>query len=412
MSFARLLDEAARRYPARVALIDGNQRRTFAGMDAEPRSVARNLAVAGVRPGARVALHMMNRLELAVLYFACARAGAIAVPINTRLKPPEIGFILQHSGASAYVGSSVLAQLALSGQAPAPERVFVIGCGTDARPFTDLLTDRPAICLPSVHADEAGAILYTSGSTARPKGVVYGHRGIVAGALLGQPGILTDSVVAQATSMLHAGGFSNLMASVHVGATSVLLPCFDADLVLDAIERHHCTYFSGLPFMFEALVERQLVRPRDVASTTIFHAGGDAVSPALQKRFATVFGHPLREGYGSTEAGRVTHQPANHPVRVGSIGVPIAGIRVNILDSEGREVSAGEPGELMIRTPAVMTGYWQDPQASGDVLRDGWLRSGDIAVAMPTAISGSWGASRRSQCAAVPILRHGRSRAY
>jgi long-chain acyl-CoA synthetase len=179
--------------------------------------------------------------------------------------------------------------------------------------------------------------------------------------------------------MMHAGGFSNLVASVHAGARLVLAPSFDPDAVLDTIEQRRCTYFAGLPFMFDALVGRQLAEPRDVASATSFHAGGDAVTPALQSRFEAVFSHPLREGYGITEAGRITHQPVGRPVRVGSIGVPLEGVEVRIADPAGHEARVGQPGELMIRTPAMMSGYWREPEATVAALQDGWLRSGDIA---------------------------------
>jgi long-chain acyl-CoA synthetase len=196
---------------------------------------------------------------------------------------------------------------------------------------------------------------------------------------MGQPGIIADGVIAQATSMMHAGGFSNLIATVHVGATFVLLPSFDADRVLDAIEQHCCNYFAGLPFMFEELVQRHRAKPRDVTSATAFHAGGDTVSPALQVRFFVVFGHPLREGYGSTEAGRVTHRPPDQPVRIGAIGLPIDGVEVKIVDGDGRGAPPDSVGELLIRLPAMMTGYWQDPMASAAALQNGWLHSGDLA---------------------------------
>jgi long-chain acyl-CoA synthetase len=245
--------------------------------------------------------------------------------------------------------------------------------------YESLFTEGSRPPLQYVDPSEPATIIYTSGSTARPKGVVRNHNAIMSGAKLGRLGILADSVIAQATSMMHSSGFSKLIASVHAGATLVLLPTFDADDVLDAIEQHRCTDFFGLPFMFEALVERQLARPRDVTSASIFYAAGDTVSPTLQFRFEAVFNHPLREGYGSTEAGLAMHQPPGRPVRHGSMGVPIDGIEVKIIDNQDREAPIGQAGELLIKTPAAMSGYWQDPAATAEVLRNGWIYSGDIA---------------------------------
>jgi long-chain acyl-CoA synthetase len=383
-SFAELLDESVRRYPHKLALIDGNRHWSYSAFNYAVWGAARGLAAAGTRAGDRIALHMLNRLELAVLYFACARLGAISVPINTRLKPPEVDFVLRHSAASIYIGTQELMPTTVPEfqRAKALKRIFLLdssGGPEGTLAYESLFTAGSTLPLQHVDPSEPANIIYTSGSTAQPKGVVHNHNAIISAAKLGRPGILGDSVIAQATSMMHSGGFSNLIASVHVGATLVLLPAFDADEVLDAIEQHRCTYFFGLPFMFEALVERQLARPRDVTSTSIFHVAGDTVSPTLQSRFEAVFNHPLHEYYGSTEAGRVTHQPPGRPVRTGSIGLPIDGIEVKIINNQDREAPIGTAGELLIKTPAAMSGYWQDPEATAEVLRDGWIYSGDFA---------------------------------
>jgi long-chain acyl-CoA synthetase len=384
MSFAELLDESTRRCPLKVALIDGNRRWSYSAFNDAVWGAVRGLAAAGTTAGDRIALHMLNRFELAILYFACARLGAISVPINTRLKPPEVDFVLRHSGASIYIGTeelmprtlpefqraNLLKRIILLDRNGGPERTLA---------YESLFTEGSRPPLQYVDPSEPATIIYTSGSTARPKGVVRNHNAIMAGAKLGRLGILADSVIAQATSMMHSSGFSKLIASVHAGATLVLLPTFDADDVLDAIEQHRCTDFFGLPFMFEALVERQLARPRDVTSASIFYAAGDTVSPTLQFRFEAVFNHPLREGYGSTEAGLAMHQPPGRPVRHGSMGVPIDGIEVKIIDNQDREAPIGQAGELLIKTPAAMSGYWQDPAATAEVLRNGWIYSGDIA---------------------------------
>jgi acyl-CoA synthetase (AMP-forming)/AMP-acid ligase II len=190
MTFAKLLDETARRVADKTALVDGDQTWTYAAFDAMTWRAAGGLVAAGVRHGDRVALHMLNRIELAVLYFACARVGAIAVPVNTRLKPAEIDFVLRHSGAGVYVGSSDLMPASLvRSERPAHLRhVFALGAAVGACPYARLLAERPATSLPDIAASEPALIIYTSGSTSRPKGVVCSHQAAIAGAHLGTAG--------------------------------------------------------------------------------------------------------------------------------------------------------------------------------------------------------------------------------
>jgi long-chain acyl-CoA synthetase len=169
-----------------------------------------------------------------------------------------------------------------------------------------------------------------------------------------------------------------LLAAVTAGDTSVLVPAFDAPLVLDTIERFQCTYTFGLPSMVQLLIEEQARKPRQVSSLGTFLAGGDAVPESLQQRFRALFGVPLREVYGMTEIGGGMLNPAD-AIRPGSLGKPFDRVEVRVVDVNGKDVADGQIGEMAVRSPAKFVGYWDNAAATQEAVRDGWLYTGDLA---------------------------------
>jgi long-chain acyl-CoA synthetase len=178
---------------------------------------------------------------------------------------------------------------------------------------------------------------------------------------------------------MHASGFyAVLLPAVMLGATIVALPGFDPAEVLDAIERHRCTFAITLPALMQFVCEEQARKPRDVSSLRIAGAGGDTVPVALQERFQTLFGIPLFECYGMTESLPITVNPLD-AIRPGSTGRVTEGVEVRVVSLMGREVALGDTGEVVVRSPANCLGYWDDAKATADLLRDGWLHTGDLA---------------------------------
>jgi long-chain acyl-CoA synthetase len=331
----------------------------------------------------RVALHLLNGPELALVYIGCLKAGCTVVPINTRLKGREIDYILRQSGSVFYVGQPDLyaeaagtcsALLELHGLYLTNE-VTRRGIGS----FEDLLrTPARDGSLPEIAPDHVAAIMYTSGTTARPKGVVHSHGTLMQMArAMRLMKLDEDQTVLVMSSLAHLIAFGMLfLPALLNGATTVITRPFEFLSSLDALSRWHCTYMLGLPVMFKLLLEAQLSAPRDVSSGRFYFRGGDCVSPAIQEAFQRSFS-PICEVYGATEIAPISwNRPGD--VRVGSIGKPCDEIEFRLADSRGAGVQPGQVGEICVRGPHLMRGYWQDAEATSAAFHGDWFRTGDL----------------------------------
>jgi long-chain acyl-CoA synthetase len=363
------LHSHAEKQPSKAAVLTAERSITYAELDTSVTCLARHLLDRGLRPGDRVAVHWSNSIEGVQLLLAAFRAGLVAVPINLRLKAPEIAHIFQHSSTGICFSEPALAAVAeeaRSGGSP------------------EIVTQLPSITtnpgpLPEVDPAQPAVILYTSGTTARPKGVTHTHRSLCETALLwASIPIGPDATVLPITQLTHASGLNNVLIALHQGATAVLLRAFDPPAVLDLIERFRCTNVWGLPALLQFVVEEQARRPRDVSSLRDAGAGGDTVPAALQRGFQDIFAIQVREGLGLTEINPVTFNPLG-AVRIGSIGPAAPGVEVRLVDLDGRDVPTGETGEIFVRSAANCVGYWNDPDATARLFEDGWLRTGDLA---------------------------------
>lgn len=386
MSLVAGFHRSLARNPGKQAVICGERSWTYAQFDRVSDLVAGHLLAAGIRPGDRVAFHLLNVPELALGYLGCLKAGAIAVPVNTRLKGPEIEYILRHSQAACYISQPELHSEVVGFHKNLPDvrQSYLAGGGLPpdgVRPFAELLEETPGpVVLPATVAAQTAAILYTSGTTAHPKGVTHSHATLVHTAhAMRRMQLDEHQIVLIISSMAHMVGFGMLfLASLVNGATVVLVPRIDALSVLQELERHRCTYLFGLPVLFHSLAEAQRRTPHDVSSGRHYFCGGDSVSPTLQEAFEQTMGRGVCEAYGGTEAVPLTY---NRPglARVGSIGQTAEGVSIRLLDGEDRDVKPGEVGEVCIQGPVHMTGYWKDPEATVTANRGGWFHTGDLA---------------------------------
>jgi long-chain acyl-CoA synthetase len=349
MNLGDLLRSRANQAPHTTALFCGDRAMSFAELDASTDRLAASLLAEGLGPGDRVAVQWPNTIEAVQLYFAAFKAGLIAVPINLRLKPVEVAWIVENSAPA----------LAF---APPPFADAVRQNGV--RVLSELPNNQSAPTgLPAVEDDAAALILYTSGSTGRPKGAVHTHRSLLmTGGLCTQDFERTFGTSAAPrgllmTPLMHASGLYVLLGTLRLGEPCVLLPTFDPAAALDAIERFRCTLTLGLPAMMHFILEEQVRQPRDVASLRMVYAGGDSVPVALQERARRVLGCEVVEGLAQTETG---------------------GVEARIVDGTGNVVSDGEAGELLIRSPSLCSGYWQNAKATAEALRDGWFYTGDL----------------------------------
>jgi long-chain acyl-CoA synthetase len=366
MNLIDLLRDAARRFPDKPALICLDRSITYQELHRAAQGIARWFIREGLQPGDRVAVHGTNTIETAELLLACFHAGLIAVPVNVRLKSPEIAYIINHSEPRMCFTQPALAPAMEGARAEAPGMPMV---------YTQPPEPIDGPDLPAPAGGTLAVIMYTSGTTARPKGVTHTHDTLTGSARAMWPtGVNHSATLIVATPMMHATGmncttFPGLMA----GATVVLIPAFDPGLVLDAIERHRCTFGLGLPAMMQLVAKEQEEKPRDVSSLKTWLAGGDSVPVSLQERFGRLFGIPLQEGYAMTESVIIAW---NRPdaVRNGSIGTAADGVELRV------EL---ETGELAVRSPSVFVGYWKDPEATANTLVDGWLMTGDLVRCDP-----------------------------
>ena len=384
MSVIRSLKLSRDRSPAKIAIADGEQSWTFSEFDRLTDNIAYNLIARGVEPGDRAALHLLNGPEMALSVIGCLKAGCSLVPINTRLKGCEVDYALRHSGSSCYLSQPELYD-AVAASCPAilaHDQGYSKCKPTGKRfaSFEDLLRSPVhSGSLPEIAADHIAAILYTSGTTAHPKGVVHTHGTLLQTArMMFEMQLDEDQVVLVMSSMSHLIGFCMLFVSALVnGATAVITKPFEFENALDAIQRRRCTYTLALPVMFQSLLRTQTAAPRDVSSGRYYFCGGDSVAPALREAFQQVFA-PIYEVYGLTEIAPVSFNGPSE-IRAGSIGKVFQHVRFGLLDSSGSDAEPGTLGEICIQGPHLMKGYWQNPEATVAVFRNGWFRTGDLA---------------------------------
>jgi len=389
MLLGRLLGAAHKRAPDKIALWFGTRSWTYSELDDASDRIAAGLASAGVHSGDRVALFMPNCPELVLSYFACFKMGAISVPLNYRYRQAEARYALEHSGSTTLLVHQALVEEVdpLPLAALGVLRCYLAGaeaCRTPFVPFEDLLTSPSASVLePAFDEGQPAAILYTSGTTAKPKGVVYAHATLWHQCLMHTASFAMTpaDVHLISTAACHAAAFTGqLLPNVYAGGTSVLRHLPTPEQVVHAIQTHRITRVQMLPASLEELVEYLEQHPgTDLGSLRCCTAGGDKVPLDVHHRFRQAVEFDITEVYGMTEALTCVTNPPFGPKRLGSIGQPVTQTHLRLVDLQGRDVADGQTGELLVQSPGLMVGYWNDPEATTATLRDGWLSTGDLA---------------------------------
>jgi long-chain acyl-CoA synthetase len=330
--------------------------------------LSRAFLARGVRPGDRVVLHMPNSPEMAVSVYACFRIGAIACPTNLRFKTAELRDVFQRLQPALYLGDEQLYSYVetIEPGILAEDKRFVMGTSSaykGARPWSALLAGAASAGpLPPESDNDAPAILLTtSGTTGAPKFVTHTPATLSALAnAFADTDLESAQIVLNACPMVHGSGLFTFLLSVSSGAPMVMVERFDPDAVLDRIESHGCTWMLGLPFMYDALLERQRMQPRKVGSLRHCRCGGDVCSTQLQVEFEAAFGAPLRNMWAATEVVGALREG----LQPGPVTRIAPGAQIRLVDDEGRDVPRGEVGEFLVRGPYVTVGYWVAPDAS------------------------------------------------
>ncbi|NIH81739.1 long-chain-fatty-acid--CoA ligase [Amycolatopsis viridis] len=379
-NLAHILTSTARRQPEAPALRLGDAVLSYAALDEASGRVAGRLHAEGLQAGDRVCVMLPNVLPFAVLYYGVLRAGGVVVPMNPMLKAREVEHYLTDSGATRLFVLGGVADEAGKAAAAAGMPCTVV----DPATFLTGLTGPVEHDVAARDDGDPAVILYTSGTTGRPKGAVLTHANVrsnvatVAGRMLD---LRPSDVVLGCLPLFHTFGQAcALNASVHRGACLVLVPRFEPEAVLDAIERFGVTVFEGVPTMYGALLQHPRAAGIDASTLRMCVSGGAALPVEVLRGFEDTFGCAVLEGYGLSETSPVvTFNHPDRPRKAGSIGTPIEGVEVRLLDPDGAEVEPGEVGEIAVRGPNVMRGYWNLPEATAEAIPDGWLRTGDLA---------------------------------
>jgi long-chain acyl-CoA synthetase len=332
--------------------------------------MAQWLLAQGCQPGDRIALYWPNSIDLVKLLFACFKARLVAVPIYTQMKATETAHILAQSNAKmCFVGQQHLGIVENAARES----------GWSGTIHHSLHEAEDAVELPDAERGEPALILYTSGTTAIPKGATHTHGSVQEGVkLICSAAPDSFHTVLMMTPMAYISGiWACLLPAIALGSSVVVMPRMEAALALDLIERHQCSYTFGPPPLAQFMLEEQASRPRILRSLRTFWVGGDSAPAGLLERSETVFGIRVREIYGMTEIGLCSCNFDND-YRTGSLGKVVEGVEVRLVDTEGKDVPDGQSGEIIVRSPSSFIGYWENPKASFETLRDGWVYTGDL----------------------------------
>jgi len=408
------LDEAVRDYPDRTATIFHGKKVTYRQMDHMANRFARALQAMGVNPGDRVAIMLPNVPQVVAAFYGALRAGAVVVMTNPLyverelehqmndsgarvilaldLLKPRIEAVRPHSPLEHVIYTSIREALPfpLNLLYPLKQKLPAIQPGPTTHRWTDLMA-RNSPAFPPVDAkpNDVALLQYTGGTTGLSKGAMLTHRNLVANTLqtiawLGRGDAReTETRILSALPFFHVYGLTVCMnMAVAAAATMVLMPKFEVNEALKLIEKYKPNLFPGAPTMYVAVINHPDVTKRDLSSIESCISGSAPLPVEVQTTFERLTGGKLVEGYGLTEASPVTHSnPISGLRKTGSIGLPFPSTDVKIVDLETglRELPPDEVGELCVSGPQVMAGYWNRPEETARVLRDGWLYTGDVA---------------------------------
>jgi long-chain acyl-CoA synthetase len=388
-TLAQVLPFGAKKYGKKTALISEGRRFSFIELDELSSRLANGLLELGVRTGDRVTLYSQNCSEWVISYYAVAKLGAVINPINVMLTPEEVLYVVRDCGAKVVLASHEKGAALLEIKRDSPlEEVILFGdeALTGARSFSEILArSRPEFSSVRLAPESLSTIAYTSGTTGYPKGAMLSHRNVILNSAMTANMHVRTAADTVVTSLPCAHVYGNVVmnGAFLCGMTLVLLKRFDEAEVLSAIEAHRATMFEGVPTMYMYLLNYRGLDKYDLSSLTRCTVGGQTMPVAKIQEVEARFGCPLIELWGMTEiAGLGTTHPFYGMNRHGSIGIALPYVECRIVDADDarKTLSYDKVGELMIRGPIVMQGYYGDEEATRQVMEpDGWLHTGDLA---------------------------------
>jgi long-chain acyl-CoA synthetase len=402
LNLSVLLEDSASRYPTKDAFVFMDTHLSYAQVNGAANQIANGLKAMGIQPGDKIALSCLNVPYFPMIYYGILKAGGVVVPLSVLLKQDEVEYHLNDSDAKAYfcfLGAPGLPMLeeGYAGFEKADkckDFIVITAKPTDPSPVVGAKTmgmlmhgQSPAIETAATGAEDTAVIIYTSGTTGRPKGAELTHSNLMLNAILSSN--LFDSTPQDTfltvLPLFHIFAMTVLMnCGIYKGVTNVLLPRFDAETVLGLMQKHKVTVFAGVPTMYWGLLnyENEAIDMASISDTLKSCISGGASLPVtVLEGFEAKFNVEILEGYGMSEGSPVVTFNQREPGRKpGSVGIPVWGVEVKIVDENDNELPVGEKGELVYRGHNVMKGYYNKPEATAKTIINGWLHSGDIAV--------------------------------
>ena len=374
------LVESADMYPDGPALRCDGTTTTFSELADNAARFAAYLAERGLRPGDRVGVMLANRPEFAMVFYGVLHAGAVVVPMDPLRSAREVELFLTNTGARLLVCAPSCVAAATAGALAAG--IPLIGVGKHT--LEQLTGGFLGQAWPVTHtSDDNAVILHTSSRTGAPKGAQLTHSNLVSNQAVIASRLLNigpDDAVLGCLPLFQAFGMTcSLAAAISTGATLALLPSFDAGTALEMVAAERVTVLQGLAPMFAAMLGATAGRDLDFGSLRVCISAGAAMPVEVRHRFEDRFNCTVLEGYGMPEtSGPACFNRPNGVRKVGSVGTPIDGVQMRVVDEHATEVPTGTPGEILVRGHNVMKGYWKLPEATADALVDGWFSTGDI----------------------------------
>jgi len=401
LNLASLLEDSARDNPNQIGIIFNEMKLPYQAINAAANQVANGLAGLGIQKGDKVALSCPNLPYFPIVYYGILKAGAVVVPLNVLLKAREISYHLQDSEAKAYFCFEGTEQLPMGemgydgfqGAEECDHFYLITADPTAPSPITNARTMGALIAnqLPTFEtiqtsSEDTAVILYTSGTTGQPKGAELSHMNMVMNARL------ADNLFAHPEGDVHLvvlplfhsfGQSVQMNAGFYTGATLSLLPRFDPDAALGIMERDNVTFFAGVPTMYWAMLHSPNVDQYDLGKISdnlrLSVSGGAAMPVEVMKAFDEKFNVKIQEGYGLSETSPVaSFNRLDRERKPGSVGLPVWGVEMRIVDEFDNPAPQGDLGEIVIRGHNVMKGYYNRPEATADACRGGWFHTGDI----------------------------------
>ncbi|MGD7045220.1 fatty acid--CoA ligase family protein [Jeotgalibacillus proteolyticus] len=401
MNLSDRLRENAMQHGDKAAYTFMDQTASYGELNGAVNKMANSMEAMGVKKGDHVGLLLGNSPHFIVSLYAALRIGATAVPINPIYTPDEISYILRDGDVKMVVALDLLLPLVEKAHKILPEISHYVICETSSHTqnqiehleeeikskvtsFTHALAPYPPVYEgPELVQDDVAVILYTSGTTGKPKGAMLTHRNVYSNAkdTAEYLAITGEDKVIAALPMFHVFALTVVLnAPLINGGTIIIVPKFSPKDVFDLTKKYEATVFAGVPTMYNFLLQYPDADPADFASVRLCISGGASLPVALLHQFEEKFSVRVSEGYGLSEASPVTcFNPLDKERKAGSIGTSITNVENKIVNELGEELPPGEVGELIVRGPNVMKGYYKMPEDTGAAIRDGWLFTGDLA---------------------------------